>query len=78
MRREVAAETTRTSGVEDGVADAAPESIAEKPMMPEEQMACPKASKGMVGRDVRPWSPLVVPPSIEEEDMVEEIECEES
>ena len=36
--------------------------------------ACPEASKGMVGHTVRPWSPLVVPRVVVEEDEVEEIE----
>ena len=46
--------------------------------MPEEQTVLPEASKGMVGHVVRPQSPLVVPPAVEEEDEVEEIEREES
>ena len=46
--------------------------------MPKEHTALPKASKGVVGHAVRPWSPLVVPPSAEEEEEVQEIEHEES
>ena len=41
-------------------------------------MMLPKASMGMVGHAIQTRSPLVVPPTMEEEDEVEEIECEES
>ena len=37
-----------------------------------------KAYKGMVRHAVRLWCPLVVPPAVEEEDEVEEIEREKS
>ena len=67
-----------SSGVEAGATDAAPESRAEKPVVPEEQTALPEASEGVVGHAVRPSSPLVVPLAAEEEDEVEEIEREES
>ena len=55
-----------------------PESGAEKPVVLEEQKALPEALEGMVGRVVRPPSPQVAPPAMEEEDKVEEIEREES
>ena len=51
-----------TLGAEARVADTALEAGAKKPVVPEEQMALPKASKGMVGHTVRPRNPLVVPP----------------
>ena len=41
-------------------------------------MALLETSEGMVGRAVRPPSPQVVPPAMEEEYEVEEIEREES
>ena len=63
---------------EAGVADTTPESRSEKPIVPEEKSVLPKASEGVVGHAVRPPSPLVVPPAMEEEDEVEEIEREES
>ena len=63
-----------SSEVEAGVANAMPESGAEKSVEPEEQAACPKTSEGVVGHAVRPPSPLVVPPATKEEDEVEEIE----
>ena len=59
-----------SSKADAGVADTAPESRVEKPVLPE-------ASKGMVGHTVRPPRPLVVPPAMEE-DKVEEIEHEEA
>ena len=61
-----------------GVANAAPESGAEKPTVLEEPTAFLEASEGVVGHIVWPPSSLVVPPATEEEDEVEEIECEES
>ena len=67
-----------TLGAEAGVADTALEARAKKPVVPEEQMALPKASKGMVGPAVWLWSPPVVPPAAAEEDEVEEIKREES
>jgi len=67
-----------SSKADAGVANAMPESGAEKSVEPEEQAACPKTSEGVVGHAVRPPSPLVVPPVVEEEDEVEEIEHEES
>ena len=70
--------TTRSSDVDAGVVDAASESGAEKPMVPEEQTMLPEVSEGVVGHAVRPLSPLVVPPATEEEDKVEEIKREES
>ena len=75
---EVVVETVGSLGAEAGVANAALESRAEKPMVPEGQTVCPEASKGMVGHAVRPPSPLVVPPAAIEEDEVEEIKHEES
>ena len=72
------AEATGSSRVEAGVTDATPEAGAEKPAVPEEQMALPETPKGMVRHDVQPRSPLVVPPAAVEEDEVEEIEREES
>ena len=69
---------TRSSRAEAGVNNAMLEARAKKPTVPEEQMALPKALKGVVGHAVRPQSPLVVSPSAEEEDEVEEIEHEES
>ena len=71
------AEAAGSSGAEAGVADAAPESRAEKPAVPGEQMALPEVSESMVGHVVRPPSPQVVPLAVEE-DEVEEIEREES
>ena len=59
------------------VANAAPESATGKLMVPEEQTMLPESSGGMVGHVVRPPSPQVVPPAMEEDD-VEEIEREES
>ena len=47
-------------------------------MVPEEQVALPKTSEGVVRHSVRPPSPQVAPPAAEEEDEVEEIEREES
>ena len=67
-----------SSEADAGVAGAVPESLAGKLVVPEEQTALPKASKGMVGHTVWPPSPLVVPLAMEEEDEVEEIEHEES
>ena len=75
---EAAVETTGTSGVEARVTNAVLESRAEKPTVSEEQTACPETLKGVVGHAVRLRSPLVVPPSTEEEDEVEEIEREVS
>ena len=46
-----------SSKVDAGVADAVPESGAEKPVVPEEQATLPETSKGVVGRAVRPPSP---------------------
>ena len=66
-----------SSEAKTGVADAAPESRAEKPVLPEEQTALLKASEGVVGHAVRPPSPLVVPPATEV-DEVEVIEHEET
>ena len=40
-----------------GVADAVPESGAEKPVVPKEPSTLPKASEGVVGHAVRPRSP---------------------
>ena len=72
------AEAAGSSGAEAGVADAALESKAEKPMVPEEQTTLPEVSEGVVGHAMQPPSPLVVPPATEEEDGVEETEHEES
>ena len=72
------AKATGSLGAEARVSDAASEARVEKPAVPEEQMALPKALKGMVGHAVRPRSPLVVPPARAEEDKVEGIEREES
>ena len=63
----------RSSDADAGVADAAPESGAEKPVVPEEQTTLPEALEGVVGHAVRPSSPLVVPPATDG-DEVEEIE----
>jgi len=70
--------TARSSGAEAGVIGVALESEAEKPAMLEEQTVLPKAFEGVVGHAVRPQSSLWVPPAMEEEDEVEEIEHEES
>ena len=70
-------EAAGSSGAEARVADAALEAGAEKSTMPKEHTALPKASKGVVGHDVRPPSPLVVPLAVEE-DKVEETKCEEA
>ena len=67
-----------SSEVDAGVTNIMLESTADKPVVPEEQMALPLVSEGMVGHAVWPPSPLVVPPAVEEEDKVEEIEREES
>ena len=75
---EATAGTTGSSGAEAGVAGITPKTGAEKPTVPEEQTTLLEASKGMDGHAVRPRSPLVVPPSMEEEDEVEEIKREES
>ena len=69
---------TGASEADAGVAVVTLESRAEKPVVPEEPTALPEASGGVVGHAVRPPSPLVVPPAVEEEDEVEEIEREES
>ena len=60
-----------------GVADATLESAVDEPVLLKEQMVLPQVLEGMVGHAVRPPSPLVVPPTTEEEDEVEEIEREE-
>ena len=49
---EATAEAAGSSGAEAGVADAAPETEVEKPAVPEERMALPEASKGVVGHAV--------------------------
>ena len=72
--------TTEAAGaleVDAGVADAMPESRAEKPVVPEEQTVLPEASEGMIGHAMWPPSPLVAPPAMKE-DEVEEIEHEET
>ena len=56
--------TTGSLGVEAGVSGNVLESGAVKPVVPEEQMALPEASRGMVGADVQAWSPLVVPRAV--------------
>ena len=78
------AETIGSSEAVARVADATPESSADKPMAPKEQTMLPEASKGMVGHAIRPPSlqvqpscPQVVPPAIAEEDEVEEIKHDE-
>jgi len=71
-------ETAWSSVANAGDASAMPESRAAKPVVLEEQLVPPKASQSMVGLAVRPWSPLVVPLAVVEEDEVEEIEREES
>ena len=66
--------TIGASGAEAGVASDAPEFGSTEPVAPEELMAPPEASQGMVGPAVEPQSPSVVPPAAaEEEDVVEEI-----
>ena len=72
------AEAVGSSEAKARVANAALESGAEKPTVPKGQTAHPKASKGVVRHAIRPRSPLVVPPSMVEEEEVEEIEREES
>ena len=67
-----------SSEAEAGVADVAPGSGAEEPVVPEEKTTLLEASEGMVGHAVRPPSPLVVPLAAKEEDEVEEIEHVES
>ena len=71
-------EAAEASEADAGVADATPETGAEKPVVPEEPMVLPKASEGVVRHAMRPRSPLVVPLAAEEEAEVEEIEREES
>ena len=51
------AEAAGSSGAEAGVTDVVPRAGAEKPVVPEEQMVLPEASKGMVEPTVRPRSP---------------------
>ena len=65
------------SEVEAGVADAAQESRAEKPVVPKEQTTLPEASDGVVRHAMWPSSPLVVPLAMEEDEVVE-IEHEEA
>ena len=72
------AEVAGSSGAEAGVADAAPEAKAEKPIVLEEQTVLPEVSKGVVGHAIQTRIPPVVPPAVVEEDEVEEIEHEES
>ena len=55
-----------------------PESRAQRSLASEEQAAGPEMLQGVVGRCVRPSSAQAVPPAMEEEDEVEEIELEES
>ena len=62
------AEAAGSSGAEAGVIDAAPKAGVEKPIVLEEQTALLEAPKGMVGHDVQPRSPPVVPPAAAEED----------
>ena len=73
----VMAEAVGSSRAEARVSHAAPESGTEKPMVPGDKMTLPKVSEGVVEHAVRPPSPSVVPPAMEE-DEVEEIEHEES
>ena len=68
---------TGSSIAEARVSRATPESRMEKPTVPGEQTVLPEVSEGMVGHAVRPPSPQVLPPAVEE-DEVEEIEREES
>ena len=72
------AKVAGSSAANAGDVDAAPESGAARPDMPEEHMAPPKASQSVVRPAARPRNPPVVPPAAEEEDEVEEIEREES
>ena len=65
------------SEVEAGVADAAQESRAEKPVVPKEQTTLPEASDGVVRHVMWPSSSLVVSPAVEEDEVVE-IEHEEA
>jgi len=62
---------------EAGVTNATSESGAEKSVVLEEQTTLPEVSEGVVGHAVRPPNRLVVPPTVEE-DEVEEIEREEA
>ena len=71
---EAMAGTAGSSGAEAGVASDVSEFGVVKLMASEGQMALPEASHGMVRPAVRPWSPLVVPRAMAEEDEVEEIE----
>jgi len=71
-------ENAGSSAMNAGDAGATPESKAARLVAPKEQATPPRALQGVVGHAVRPPSPLVVPPAVEEEDEVEEIEREES
>ena len=50
---EVMAETTGSSGAEARAADVAPAFSTEGPAVPEEQVALPEASEGVVGHAIR-------------------------
>ena len=78
MKPRATIEATGASKADARVADAMPETRAEKLVVLEEQMALPEASEGVVRHAMWPLSPLVVPPAAEEEDEVEEIVHEES
>ena len=69
---------TESSEVGAGATDVMPESGAQRPAASEEQAARLKMPRGVVGCFVQPPSPQGVPPALEEEDEVEEIEREES
>ena len=65
---------TESSKVKAKAIGAMPESGAQRPAASEEQTAHLEMPQGVVGRFVRPPSPQGVPPAMEEEDRVEEIE----
>ena len=78
---ETSGATTRaaeSSEARAGATDVVPESRAQRPAASEEQATRPEMPQGVVGRCMRPPSPQVAPPAVEEEDEVEEIEREES
>ena len=69
---------TESSEMGAGAANVMLESRAGRLVVPEKKAVLLETSEGVVERTVRPPSPQVAPPAVEEEDEVEEIECEES
>ena len=69
---------TESFEAEAGATNIMPESRVQRPASSEEQTTCPEMPQGVVGRFMQPPSPQGVPPAVEEEDKVEEIEREES